>query len=367
MNDIVIIGATHHNTYGVIRCFCGSGIKPDLIIIGDSNSFLRQSKLIGRFHQCKDVSDVLSLLVDNYEKAILITCSDDVTALLNSNYESYCKRFVFFNCGKNETLNYFMDKVVQVDLAKEIGFAVPISIKGQKETLNNAKIPYPCILKPLESIHGGKNIQICNNNHELQDSITRFGNNDILIQQFIEKDYEIVVVGLADTESIKIPAYIQKYRETKGGTTYSTVKRIEGMPNRILLLCKEYVKRMNYVGLFGIEFIVKDDDYYFIEINLRNDATTYSIAVAGVNLPLLYYTNNTTGNFSYSQIRDIEEIDSIVEFSDFINVLKRRVGLITWIKQLKRSRCRYCYCHEDSCVFWIQLKEFVKFIIKRLF
>ena len=367
-NKIVIIGSTHHNTYGAIRCFGEKGISPDLIIIGTSQSYLQYSKYISGIYYAESPSDSLRILEEHFNEAIVFTCTDDVTALLNAGFEKFSKKYYFFNCGHESTLNHYMDKGVQTEIAGEVGFIIPKSYSGFSETIILDDEAFPCIVKPLESIHGGKNIQICETREDYADAVLNKFEKDtpLLVQQFIQKDCEIVVVGASVGEDIIIPAYIYKHRETKGGTTYSTVKPITELPNKLLLQCKAFVRKMNYEGLFGIEFIVKDGEYYFIEMNLRNDATTYSIAVAGYNLPMYYYDSMTSGKFEINK-NSIEEIDAIVEFADFINVLKRKVGIWTWIKQLKKSHCKYCYCSADSRVFRIQLKEFVKFLVKRIF
>ena len=121
---------------------------------------------------------------------------------------------------------------------------------------------------------------------------------------------------------------------------------------------------MNYQGLFGIELIKQGEKYFFIEVNLRSDATTYGVAKAGSNIPLALYeciVNN--GTLICDNIRG--EIQSMVEFPDFIHVLRRTVSLTTWYKQLRNSQCRYFYSKEDKKPYDIYRKDFMLFLVKR--
>ena len=92
--------------------------------------------------------------------------------------------------------------------------------------------------------------------------------------------------------------------------------------------CEILVKSSSYEGLFGIECAYDGTSYQFIEINYRNDATTYPLCVAGRNLLAAYY-QYIIGNEDWKSLinSDIHDIDSMVELRDIIHVMKRRVGL----------------------------------------
>lgn len=364
-HKLVIIGPSHHNTYSMIRCFGESGIKPDVILYGMQDSYILLSVFINESHVASDAVEALQQLQEHYPKASVIACGDDVASQMDLHYDVLHNRYQFFNCGSEGKLTNFMDKALQTDMASTMGFLVPVSVEGTPSEVIRKELPYPCIIKPLESIHGGKNIQICRNEAETTDALTNFApERKVMVQQFVEKDYEVVIVGLSYNAEIYIPAYIHKHRDTKGGTTYSTVKPIDELPSRIVTSCKQLVQKMAYQGLFGIELIRKNDDYYFIEINLRNDATMYAVAVAGCNLPLIYWKLVNCMEVSDTLFGKICQINSMVEFNDFIHVLKRNVSLNTWLKQHKEAECKYCYCKVDMRVYKKQRKDFVKFIIK---
>ncbi|MBQ6085470.1 MAG: ATP-grasp domain-containing protein [Bacteroidaceae bacterium] len=364
---LVIIGSTHHNTYSMVRCFSESGIKPDVILYGKSDSYILQSVFINDSHVAPDATGALRLLQDCYSEAVVIACTDEIASMMDLQYDGLNTKYDFFNCGATGKLTHFMDKAVQSRLASEVGFPVPDFVEGKPGEIRVKRLHYPCIIKPLESIHGGKNLQICKHEDELPAVLSAFDTNEkVLVQEFVKKDYEIVIVGLSYEDKVVIPAYVHKYRDTKGGTTYSAIKPVSFLPKEVLMSCKKMVKTMCYKGLFGIELIRRGNDYYFVEINLRNDATTYAICVAGCNLPLSFWkicNRESADNFLAAPIRTI---NSMVEFNDFIHVLKRDVSIRTWKRQWKEAECKYCYSKADARVYRSQKKDFVKFVIKMM-
>lgn len=365
---VVIIGSTHHNTYSMVRCFGEWGIPPYLILCGDANSYVLKSSLLREGFPVRNEEEALGLLVshaDVLEGAAIISCSDTIASMLDLNYDMISQHYHVFNCGKQGALTSSMNKLIQTQKAKEVGFSVPCSVEGDPESVLNTDIPYPRIIKPVESIHGGKQICICDSNGAYQKGLKEFNNKEkVIVQSFIKKEYEIVVLGLSIGNDVVIPGYIQKHRDTKGGTTFSTVRRIETLPSNVIESCVKLSKILKYEGLWGIELIKQGNDYFFVEINLRNDATTYAMAVAGVNLPMLYLKEKTGSDYQPSE--KIVEIDAMVEFPDFIHVLKRKVNPFSWYKQLKNSQCRYFYNKNDIEPYRQCKKEFMNMLLKRL-
>ncbi len=365
---LVIIGSTHHNTYSMVRCFGERGIKPDIILYGKSDSYILQSVFINDSHVAPDATGALSLLQSYYSEAVVIACTDEIASLMDLQYDDLRFKYSFFNCGATGKLTHFMDKAVQSCLASEAGLRVPYFVEGKPGEISANRLHFPCIVKPLESIHGGKNLQICKLADELPVALSAFNTHEkVLVQEFVVKDYEIVVVGLSYEDKVVIPAYVHKHRDMKGGTTYSTIKPVDNLPQEVQMSCEKLVRSMCYHGLFGIELIRRDNDYYFIEINLRNDATTYAISVAGCNLPLGYW-KICNGEFANNLLAaPVRTINSMVEFNDFIHVLKRNVSLILWKKQFEGAQCKFCYSKDDGKAYRSQRRDFVKFVFKLVF
>lgn len=356
---IVIIGTSHHNTLSMVRCFGMTGNKVDLILYGCESSFVAASNMVERCHYAPSEEKayilLLSLYADEAGKPIIISCTDTIAAIVDANYDSLSLRFDFFNAGESGRVSKFMDKSIQVRLAEKVGFKVPYTIPSSMPLDIDSYTGYPYLIKPLESKNGGKKIVICNNEQELQKAVAEFGNIPFLIQQFIKKDKEFVIVGLTVGGVSYIPACIEKHRETSGATTYSTVHPIDYIPASLVDSTESILKTIGYEGLWGVELIKRGEDYYFIELNLRNDATTYSVAVAGVNLPFIYAKLKSKDNTDVSLT--VRTIDSIVENRDFQFVLARKIGLIQWLTQYRASECKYIRCKGDMKPFIIERKR----------
>lgn len=368
--DVIIIGSTHHNMYSMLRCFGEKGILPIVIIYGCEDSYIAHSVFCNEVNIVKDELLALQLLIDNKEKwkeYCIISCTDAIGSTLDLHFEELSGYYHFFNCGQQGALTGNMNKLYQTKLAKQVGFDVPDSVEGLLSEVIGCSINFPRIIKPVESIHGGKQIEICHDENQYKRSLSAFSADEkVIVQEFIEKEYEIVVVGLSVNDNVFVPAYIHKHRDTKGGTTYSTVKPISQLPIDVVEACKSMSSNMQYEGLWGIELIKKNDSYYFVEMNLRNDATTFAINVAGVNLPLMYYQIKK-GFMADTPSLQIHEIRSIVEFPDFIHVLKGEVNFFTWWKQFKKAECRYLYSSSDIETYRINKHQFIKMLRRRIF
>ena len=370
VSNVIIIGGNHHNTLSLIRCFGHKNIKTILILEAKSSNFVSCSKYVEKTYYCNNDEDILSSLnlIKQSKKLLVICASDHSASLLDLHYEQLKDSFYFANIKEKEgELTVLMDKHKQTELAEKCGFNVPKSWLYNKEI--EKYVEFPCLLRPLESIHGGKKIRICNSLEELHQSLKDFSKNDkILIQEYINKESEIVIVGLAVKGKVIIPGYSFKHREISGGTTFSTVYPIENLNYNLAEICERYIKEIGYEGLFGIEFVGKNGYFYFIEINLRNDATCYSVAKAGMNLPYAYWAFCNQQHYTSELSKRITKTNSIVEYTDINNIFFRKISLCQWIKDLKNSDCKYIFDSKDlkptlKC-WWIYCKKITKKITK---
>lgn len=370
---MIVIGTNHHNSLSIIRCLGQKGVQLDVILYGNNidNNYVTCSKYVRNSHCFLTAEDAVNGLTKFYvkkgHKQSVITCSDEIASIMDYRYDELNNYFNFFNCGKNGRLTHYMDKQVQVEVAKDSGITVPFSqvYKIGSQIPNN--LVYPCIVKPLESIHGGKKIAVCKDFSSLLIVLKTYHDGDVVqIQQYINGDFEIVVDGLSLETDIIIPGYIKKFRDLKGGTTYSESNSISSLPYNIIASIKTMVKKMQYVGLFGIELIVSQGTFYFVEINLRNDATTYTLAKAGVNLPYIYYLAFTGYDYT-KELAEIRNIRSMVEYRDFDFVLKRNISLWQWIQEKKNCDCLYFADVDDHIPAKKARKNYIKAKVTSLF
>ena len=54
------------------------------------------------------------------------------------------------------------------------------------------------------------------------------------------------------------------------------------------------------------------------------------------------------------------------EFDDFKLLLKRRVSLITWLKDYKRTTTFMEYCDKDPKPYYVRKKQFIKELLLKV-
>ena len=372
INDLVIIGISHHNTLSMIRSVGHEGVKPYVILYGHTKSYIEYSKYIAGYKHVETAEEAVEALVSFSRRAahkpIVITCSDEISMILDRHYDELCSLCYFFNAGEKGRVTRFMDKQVQTTLAKECGFSTPWSIECLPGNTPYEEVQYPCIVKPKESVHGGKKLFVCYNVEELKISLKEFdAKYAVIIQQYIKGEYEVVIIGLTISGHSIIPGFAKKHRDYKGATTYSTIYPISDISRSVVTAAEQMLRQIKYEGLRGIECNKIGANYYFIELNMRNDATTYSMTTAGVNLPMIYYQTHNDDNYVLNTTMRVETINSMVEFDDFNFVLKRVVSLRRWKKQLNDCKCHYYFDKDDKAPYRAKRKEYIRFLINRLF
>ena len=370
ISEIIIIGPNHHNTLSMVRSFGEEGQNVTLFIYGASSSYIASSIYVENasfFVTAIDaIESIFTRKIESHRKPLIIACSDEVSSLMDLLYNELIPRCYFFNAGMPGRVTSYMDKQKQLELAKDCGFSVPMSIDILPKDIPFESMTFPCIIKPKASIYGGKNISICHTKDEMEVALKKYNPRyNVLIQDFIRKEGEIVILGISVRESIIIPGFVQKHREENGGTTYSSIKPISECNPQIIESCKDLINQIGYQGLWGIECIMRGDEYFFIELNMRNDATTYAMKVAGVNLPYMYkkLIELPDKEFAIEQVRTIK---SIVEFNDFNFVLKGKVCLFKWIREYINAECKYFHSDKDPKPYLLHKKEYYKFLKKRI-
>lgn len=365
---VVVIGSEHHNTLSIIRDLGEHNIPIIFILYGKSDEYISSSRYIKKLYRINASSDIVNILLDiaklSNDKQVIITCSDESTSYVENNLDLIDKYYYCFNAGSKGLVTHYMDKIVQLGLARKNGFLTPEAI----ECYPNEKVAewsiFPCIIKPKESIHGGKKIHVCYNTDELSHSIKKFNpSQKVSVQEYIEKDYEIVVLGVSINNEHYIPGFIKKHRDYLGGTTYCTSFPISELPENLVFSCNKMLSEINYSGLWGLECVVKGGKYFFIELNLRNDATSYVMTKSGYDLPYLFYQKSI--NPAYKSAESFHSVNSMVEFEDFNFVLKFKVSLLSWIKQRRGCECLYFKSVDDNAPYKRKYFSYVKGLFKR--
>lgn len=363
---IIVLGDNHHNTLGVIRSLGEKGLNAELIIKRTSDYFITVSKYLSSVYEISSESDLLKCLNNIAEKesipSVLICCSDWFISVVDKNYDKLKPHFSSFNAIKPNEINRIMSKAVQQNYANAAGLTVPKTWTLTKEDQIPSDIVFPCIVKTEISVQGTKSdIVVCHDIKELEQSLIK--PVPYIVQEYIEKEYELNALGCSINhgDTCIIPGIIHKireYPEGKGSSSFSVLKDFNDYPGLdVNNICK-LIKLLGYEGLFSVEFVYKNQQYYFLEVNLRNDGNGYIPTSAGVNLPYMWYC------YSIGEIFDIPKASLphyfMADVRDIFHVIKGKSLLFkTWLKDLRRTNCYLLYNKKDPKPFWKYIRNTV--------
>jgi len=140
-----------------------------------------------------------------------------------------------------------------------------------------ARLGYPVLVRPSYVI-GGLNMTVINSERQLEDYIEQGTMQyPILVDQYLEaKEAELDLA--ADGKHIVIPAIIEHIEKTgvHSGDSFCFIPS-QNFSANLQQLMAEYatkiVTALNYKGLMNIQFIVKDEQVYMLEVNPRSSRT----------------------------------------------------------------------------------------------
>lgn len=306
----LVIGDDHENTLNVIRALGKEHIEVKVAVISrNKESFVLRSRYVNKGYCINSITvdKIIEWFAEPDVKIPVLATSDSMAAFLDTNYDVLSQYFILpsVKCVQGYLLNE-MNKEIQLQHAKKAGFDIPFSKSLDLKTdyRNNIHdIPFPCLIKPEESIYGCKDdFRICNDSSELKLELDALSKhlNKVLVQKFIPNDEVIVVSGVRTLSGENyIFGEINKLKHSKNlgylGLNCLGVLRSE-TPMRDA--CLDYVNSIDYHGCFSIDIVrVTPPDNnmpvrnYFMEINLRTDGLLYLYNKAGINFPAIWVSS----------------------------------------------------------------------------
>lgn len=155
------------------------------------------------------------------------------------------------------------------------------------------KIGYPVLVRP-SYVLGGQGMEICYDEIEITNYLVKAfekdAKNTVLIDKYIEGK-EVEIDAICDGEEVLIPG-IMEHVERAGIhsgdsiSVYPSINISEKSKNTILDYTKRIALKLNIIGMLNIQFIIKDEEVYIIEVNPRSSRTVPFISKV-TNLPLI--------------------------------------------------------------------------------
>lgn len=203
----------------------------------------------------------------------------------NADFARLCeKRKIVFIGPSSNTIRDLGDKVKAREKMKK--HQVPVLpgtsiLKNKKQTLKMAnKIGYPIILKAVAG-GGGKGMRVVNNAGELENNFEQaqseaqnaFGSKALFIEKYLHDTKHIEFQVLSDKYGNHIhlgerDCTIQR-RHQKLIEEAPSIDLTEELREKMGEAAVKAVSAVGYRGAGTVEFLFRDNDYYFIEVNTR--------------------------------------------------------------------------------------------------
>lgn len=366
-NNVIIIGADHHNTLAAIRCF--GKLKCNLqVLVHTSHEDLENVCVshsryaIGKTACVPEKPEAMIQWLRskaNDEKQILFPCSDLAAYVIDTNYQELSSAYVLpgFKGAPGKVAN-LMDKWEQSRFAAENGLLMAKSWSLTKT--DGFSVPedivYPCIVKPEVSAFGNKgDIVVCENAAALCAALERLaaqGYEALLVQQFLLKEYEICAYGcLTDNKELCAGGMIRKLREypTGGGGSSSFAQFTQderGKPIYERTLSALY--EMGYRGQYDLDILVCKDGAYLNEINFRHGGNGYGLVDNGVYAPY-YWCVDAIGASVPGKIKTAVKNGKyqMDELTDMRHVAEKRISFFSWLVDLLKASALCKFNRQD--------------------
>lgn len=371
---LILVGNEHYNPLGLIRSIGELGLPVTAIIIRDKDAIASKSKYINELFFVDDLEEAVHLLLDKYgnesNRPFIFTCDDTATDFLNDKYDWLKDHFYFFNSGDSRKISKYMNKLQQVELAKNVGMNVLWTREVSVGEIPN-DVVYPIITKAIDSrVNGWKKLSfICNDEDELKEAYEKINSGKVVLQQFVHKKNELGIDGFSirnGKQVIDTMAYNYKY--VKDGSFSHYINIFSFKDEQLRELISKYIEELNYEGIFDIEFLEdQEGKMYFCEINLRNSGWSYASSAVGMPLPLLWAIATLEENIDYNLRQEIPEGYSAMEGVDYLRFrIKEKKGIIGFVGEFIGSDCHFIYNKYDMRPFWSCIQSILLRKIKKV-
>ena len=346
----IILGDSFNNTLGLIRSLGEQKIPLTLILVGEEDKlYVCKSRYLKKdnIFKCQNISDSLPILqkiADGTHRQVILCTNDKAAAFIDEHEEQLYQNYITPMSGRH--LKAYMDKECQCKLADECGFDIPQSTIYHRTEKFSTQISYPLLLKPLTSIEGEKSdIHICYSHNDVKTALQATSHcSDFLVQEYVDKEYEINLIGISTEWGVLIPGGIKKIRHYP--TIYSPCSfGIYQAINQFNIDTKpiqRFLTQVGYKGLFSVELLHKGTKNYFMEVNFRNDGLAYVVTAAGTNLPAIYM--QFKGLPQQTKVRSTYMMDLSI---DYCHVKDKNISFKEWICDFYKTGCQLNFNKKD--------------------
>lgn len=208
---------------------------------------------------------------------------------------------IIFIGPTSKHLDMFGDKVKAKAQAIDAGLPIIPGSDGPVSSISEVKKfgadhGYPIIIKASLG-GGGRGMRIVNHEKELKDAYDRarseaqsaFGSDEIYVEKYVKnpKHIEIQIIGDEHDNIVHLcerDCSIQR-RHQKVVEVAPSLSISDNVKEKMYQAAVDLAKNIGYINAGTVEFLVKDEDFYFIEVNPRVQVEhTITEMITGVDI-----------------------------------------------------------------------------------
>lgn len=334
-NRAIILGDSSHNTLSAVRAIGTARIPFVLVLVGSADPCnVADSKYIKR-NRIIRVSDVEECqeLFQTLEPATIINTFDAAAEWIDVHESTLSNKHV--TPCRGQSIGNLFNKDHQCRLAEKCGLTVPKSVILNKGDALKG-LSFPILIKPLYSTKGKKSdIHICQDTNDLNSALDSESECTAFIaQEFIDKEYELDCIGVSTDSEVLIAGAVQKIRHYPnmiGAGAYGIFRPVSELDINVAGVTS-FIRRSNYHGPFSVEFLHRNDENYFMEVNFRNEGLAQVATDAGANLHEYYVTGKRP------VVNKVKRTYMMNYSIDYLHVKEGRITRWQWWHDLLRTR-----------------------------
>ena len=171
-------------------------------------------------------------------------------------------------------------------------------------------IGYPVLVRP-SYVLGGRGMQIVYNNDSLSQFVKQAtqvsGDHPILIDKFLENAFEFDVDALCDGSTVLIGGIMQHIEEAgihsgDSSCVLPAYTLTDSLRKKIKSFTESLAIKLNIKGLINIQFAIKKDSVYALEVNPRSSRTIPFVSKV-TDIPLAKYAAQISAGLKIKDIK----------------------------------------------------------------
>ncbi len=301
-------------------------LPADSLLVGTSDRHDKDTEFTSGFFHCDKNYIVPSIKQEReYIEKLLDICKIDDIKLLISFYDldtyilsKYLDEFksigVIPVISSHDVNNKCFDKLETFLFLSKNNLYTPWTISANE--IKQRDVPsFPVIVKPRFGF-GSNAISIASNRYEMDFFLKYFNNEEMIIQEFIEgPEYGFDILN--DMNGKTITAVVKQKVKMRAGETDQGF----AIKNSSLLECAMKLgDTLGHVGPLDVDFFIKDNEAYILELNPRFGGGYPITYLAGVDFPkiLLDLVNKEIEPSDYEKFHHYNEGIVMIKNMSFI-------------------------------------------------